>query len=100
MGVHKTSAFVKFHVNQGIVLAIGWVGWSILGAILSAVIKVNRTYSIWGIPGNYRATPGWLTTIIWLVNVGFCVVAILGIANAATGKTKPLPVIGNFTILK
>jgi len=101
MGLHKTSAFVKFHVNQGIILAIGWVGWTIIGIILTSVIKVSRASSIWGVGYSYRVTPSWLTIIVWLVQLGFCALAVLGILNAVGGKFKGLPVVGDkITIIK
>ena len=66
----------KFHLNQGLVLAIVGVVASILSQI----------------------------PIIWilglLVDIIYVVFMILGIISAAKGEEKPLPIIGNIQILK
>ena len=66
----------KFHLNQGLVLAIAGVVASILSQI----------------------------PIIWIVgsiiSVICLVFAVLGIISAAKGEEKPLPIIGNIQILK
>ena len=95
-GAHKTSPFVKHHVNQGTVIWIGSVGYSIISAILSAVIKVRR---YWGW-GYVSVTPSWLTILLWLISVPIFILAVMGIINAATGKTKELPVIGKIVLFK
>jgi uncharacterized membrane protein/predicted RNA-binding Zn-ribbon protein involved in translation (DUF1610 family) len=97
-GDHKKSPFVKFHVNQGTLLAIVAIAYSIISGILSAVIKVP--YSVWGVSTGYYHTPGWLSTILWIISLGVFALCIYGIYNAATGKTKELPVIGKFKIIK
>ena len=101
-GLHKTSAFVKFHLNQGLTLAIGWVGWTVIGIILSSVIKVQRSVSFWGIAIPYaRVTPGWLIVIIWIIHLLFCVLAVIGIINAINGKFKGLPIVEDkITLIK
>jgi uncharacterized membrane protein len=42
---------------------------------------------------------GWFI-ILPLGNLAVVIFAVLGIINAAKGETKPLPLIGNITILK
>jgi len=42
----------------------------------------------------------FIVSIIGLVSIVITVLAIIGIINAATGKAKELPLIGNFKILK
>ena len=95
-GDYKKSPFVKFHTNQGTVLWIIWVGYLIVGGILRSVIKVPRYY--FGLYGSY--TPGWLIAILNLGSLAICVLAILGIINAAKGEKKPLPIIGDINIIK
>jgi len=101
-GAHKTSPFLKFHVNQGAIVCIGWYAWAIISIILSAVIKVSSYATVWGVPYAIRSvTPGWLTAILLIINLGFCAFAVIGIINAANGKTKELPVVGKlFTLFK
>lgn len=38
--------------------------------------------------------------VSWLIRVAMFALMILGIVNAASGKAKELPLIGNFRILK
>jgi len=89
----KTSPFAKFHVNQGLVLAIIETAWWIVQAILSAIF-----YNIffWNLFGMYTL----IKTILSLVNLLFLALAIVGIVNAANGKAKDLPVIGKIRIYK
>lgn len=68
----KDSPFVQFHAKQGVTLFIG-----------SVIANV-----IWVIP-----ILGWfLGAILGLVILVF---VIMGIVNAAQGKTKELPVVGD-----
>ncbi|MDR3299039.1 MAG: zinc-ribbon domain-containing protein [Candidatus Accumulibacter sp.] len=94
-GAHKTSAFVKYHTNQGTVLFIAAVAWGIAENIVLAVLRAifwnGYTWGIYGILST-------VLSILWLVPTILCVVGIL---NAVNGRTKPLPVIGDkFTIIK
>ncbi|MFA7653428.1 MAG: hypothetical protein WCX97_00070 [Candidatus Magasanikbacteria bacterium] len=72
----KKDPFVKFHVKQGLVLFIA--------AIIVGIIN-NALFYAW--------TFMWLG---WLLNVGILILFVLGIINAAGGKTEKLPVIGQF----
>jgi uncharacterized membrane protein len=93
-GDYKRSPFVKFHLNQGVlVCGLGLtisIIWGVLLGILWAVI-----------PGyNYsgRAVASFLSSLVFLVPLAL---AIYGIVNAATGKMRELPVIGKlFTVFK
>ena len=84
----KDSKFARFHANQGLILLIVCIIWSVIYGVLSSVIlSISwRLYSLIGIVG--------------LVSWVFVILAILGIVNAATGKAKELPIIGKFKILK
>ncbi|MDR3295205.1 MAG: zinc-ribbon domain-containing protein [Clostridiales Family XIII bacterium] len=94
VGAHKTSAFAKYHTNQGIVLFIADVIWSIAYTILAAIFSgILFTIGAWGL----LAVVIMILRLLWLVPLAFC---ILGIYNAATGKCTPLPVIGKFIIIK
>jgi uncharacterized membrane protein len=75
--VARNSKFATYHANQGLVLFI-------------AAIAVNLVLGI--IP-----IIGWI--LLPLANLALLVFAILGIVNAANGQSKPLPLIGNITIL-
>lgn len=84
----KESKFARFHANQGLVLMIACIAWSIASSIVNAIILAIswRLY--------------FITTIISLVSIVFAVLAIIGIINAANGRAKELPVIGKIKILK
>jgi uncharacterized membrane protein len=98
MGAHKTSPFVKFHTNQGTILIIFAVAWNIafgiVTSILSSILLGAMLFS--GGLGLF----GVLSSIITLLGFVPVVFLVLGIINAATGKMVPLPIIGNFTIIK
>ncbi len=84
----KGSKFARFHANQGLVLLIACVAWGIVSSILNTIILAIswRLY--------------FLTSIISLLSIVFAVLAIIGIINAANGRAKELPIIGNIKILK
>ena len=84
----KESPFARYHTNQGLVLFIAAVAYSIVYSILSAIILAIswRLY--------------FILTIIGLVGIVFLVLAIVGILNAVNGRMKPLPIIGGIKILK
>ncbi len=84
----KDSKFARFHANQGLVLLIACVAWSVASSILNAIILAIswRLY--------------FITSIISLLSLAFAILAIIGIINAANGKAKELPVIGKIKILK
>ena len=81
----KGSRFARYHTNQGLVLLIGWIAYSIVYGILRSIILAIswRLY--------------FLVSIIGLV---FLVLAVIGIINAANGRAKELPVIGKIKLLK
>lgn len=82
------SKFARFHANQGIVLFIATIAYSIIYFILSAIL-------------SYIPVLGFIIILIlgilWIVPAIF---AILGIINAVGGKAKELPIIGKIRVLK
>lgn len=72
------SPFGKFHANQGLLLLI----ISVAGNIVLGFIPFI----------------GW--ALIPLLSLAVFVLAIIGIVGAATGKTKELPIIGKYRIIK
>jgi len=88
-GAHKTSPFVKFHCNQGTVMAICSAALYIVGSILNAILAI-ALWRVWAIVS-------FIFTLIYLIPLVFI---ILGIVNVSKGEMKPLPVIGKFTIIK
>jgi len=75
--VKNRSAFLNYHLNQGI--------------ILSLVVIVGNF--------GFDLLPWWLniiSLIAWVWNLASLALAILGIKNVLEKKTEPLPVIGKF----
>ena len=71
----KKNKFVMFHTEQATVLVILHFG---------AIIARTILYSIF-----------WpIGTAFWLINIFTFILWIMGIINAANGKTEPLPVVG------
>ena len=84
----KGSKFARYHSNQGLVLFIACVAYSIAYGILSSIILAIswRLY--------------FITSILSFVGLIFTVLAVIGIINACKGEMKPLPVLGSIKILK
>lgn len=82
------SKFARFHANQGLVLLISEILYTVAYNILSVIL-----YSIY-----WRL--GFIVSLIGLFGIAFFVLAIMGIINAASGKAKELPIIGKFKVLK
>jgi len=84
----KGSRFARYHSNQGLLLLIAEIIWSIVYSILSSIILAIswRLYSI--------------VSIIGIVSIVFLVLAVIGILNVVNGRARALPVIGGITILK
>ena len=84
----KDSPFARYHANQGLVLLLCEVGFSVASMILSVIFAfLGPLALLW-------------TLVAALVNIAFLVLLILGIVNAAQGMAKELPLIGKFRILK
>ena len=89
MLVNKDSAYTKFHVNQGIMLFILEVAGGIVISILSVIFALM---------GAVGAIVGGLISVAFYILV--FVLMIMGIVNAATGKTKSLPILGAAHFIK
>ena len=93
-GAHKSSEFVKFHTNQGIVIALGSIAYGIVSSILLTMLSGMFLFAGgWGIYGLFSSLIG----LLWLAPTVF---AVMGIVSAVQGKTQPLPIIGNIKLLK
>jgi uncharacterized membrane protein len=85
----KDSPFAKYHANQGFTLFLAelviWIGLGVIESVLSFVL-----------PSGF----GVIGLVFGLIKLAPCVLAIVGIINAAAGKCVPLPLIGGIKILK
>lgn len=80
------SKFAKFHTNQGLNLFLVSFGASIALAIVAFFPFIGWIVSCLGYP---------------VLLIGIFAMMIMGIINAANGKAKKLPVIGDlFTLIK
>ncbi len=84
----KQSKFARYHSNQGLLLLIAAIAWSIVYGILNTIILAIswRLY--------------FISSIIGLLSLVFLVLFIIGILNASNGRAKELPIIGKFKLLK
>lgn len=86
-GAHKESKFVKYHLNQGILLCIFAVSFAVLFNIIFSILM--SSFFLW-----------WLSWFIWLFWMVPTIYSIIGMINVANEKCNPLPLIGKITILK
>lgn len=89
------SRFARFHAKQGITLFLVQVAYSVLSVLLGLIKTPHYYYFI-----EYMATPWYISLLIFLIGIPVLVLTILGIVNAATGRAKELPIIGNIKIVK
>ena len=75
------SPFVKYHVNQGLVLLIAEIGISIIAIVLGALLFL-------------------VSLLVSLLELGLLALSIIGMINAYNGKAKELPFLGSIQILK
>lgn len=87
--VYPESTTGRFHANQGLVLLIASVLGQIVLAIMNGIL-LAISWRFWFITSLLYAALGIAT--LWLV--------IVGMKNAKAGEEKPLPYIGNITIIK
>ena len=84
------SKFIKYHANQGLVLAIAETIFLIATVLVG---KILWAYS--------RATSLLVETTMFLVFVGvFGMLSLIGIFNVIRGKEKPVPTFGHIKLLK
>ena len=95
----KTSAYCKFHVKQGATLCAVMIAYQILQASFLAIIRAifpgELSYSL--LRGYYYENSVATNIFTFIFSAGtifLCVLAIIGIVNAATGKKNKLLLIG------
>ena len=84
----KESKFARFHSNQGLILCIAAILYSVVYSILSGII-LSISWHLY-----------WLVSIIALLGFALLIWFIIGIVNAAQGRAKELPLIGHYKLLK
>lgn len=84
----KDSKFARFHSNQGLILCIVAILYSVGYSILSSVI-LSISWHLY-----------WLVSLIGILSFALLIWFVIGIINAANGKAKELPLIGHYKLLK
>ncbi|MGI6499160.1 MAG: zinc-ribbon domain-containing protein [Oscillospiraceae bacterium] len=99
------SKYGRYHANQGLLLLIasailGFASW-LLHLVIGLIFHKELVY--YGIPTGIRTLNGFgvfLSVIITLAVVAaIALLVIYGMLNAVNGKTKPLPLIGQFKLI-
>lgn len=76
----KNSQFAKFHANQQLnLLLFGVIGWA--AAVVLTIILIG-------------------VLLIPILGVAELVFAVMGVINVLNKEMKPLPLIGQFTLIK
>ena len=89
----------KFHLNQGLVLAIFDTGVDAVFGIVCSVL--DGITPLRGLMGILFGTLNWAaTTLSSVADILVVVLIVIGILNAVNDKEEKLPVIGGITILK
>ena len=92
--IASKSPFVRFHANQGLLLAIAEVIWNVLVGIISTIL-----HAIFGfLHLGFIATV--VIALLRIVNLAFFVISIIGIVDAVSGRARKFPLIGSFTLIK
>lgn len=92
----KNSKYSRYHANQGLVLLLCNVAYSILSWLLNLIKLPVYRYGFYA----GKATPVFISVILWIIWLPILALTIYGIVNAARGKCRDLPFIGKFKLLK
>lgn len=92
------SPFAKFHANQGLLAFMVWCAAIIGNIILWAIHTLMEKFMIPPVLSAFFSCIFFLLEPALLV--GALALTIYGIIQAANGEKKPLPLIGQITLLK
>lgn len=81
----QNDPYVKFHIKQGLGLIMFWLLLWVLSFVFSMLVALSGIY--------FFVLAGIVFPLFYLIS--FILMAV-GIVNAATGKTKELPVVGSW----
>ena len=97
----KDSKFARFHANQGLLVLIVSIAYSVVSSILRAILGAIFPFR-WTNVLTYTRGPiyGILSFIIGIASLAAVALAVIGILNAIKGEKKELPIIGNVKIIK
>ncbi|MFR1105927.1 MAG: hypothetical protein ACLSD3_14140 [Acutalibacteraceae bacterium] len=89
----RRSYFARFHANQGLILLLCTVAYTVVTRIVTRVLDI-----LFG--GFLSIIPGAFSLVTTALGIIFFVLLILGVVNAATGRARELPLIGRFRLLR
>ena len=92
IGKYKTSNYLKFHVNQGLILTIID---AIVIFITETITAIFRRDSL-----VLNSTPAIISFVCYTLYFILFLLVMFGIINTANGKSQELPIIGKFKLLK
>lgn len=73
----------KFHLNQGLTLAVIQLAATLFGGVLCAIPVVG----------------GLISILFWVLDIACLILAVLGIFNVLEEKEAELPFVGKFNFL-
>ena len=90
----KNSPYARYHANQGLVLFLAEIIWWVFCSVINLALGFLDIFGplFWII---HSVVDG----ILGILSLAFLALVIYGIVNAVTGKAKPLPFLGRFTLL-
>ena len=88
----RRSHYARFHANQGLVLSLVYAAYALITRIFVKFLDL-----LFG--GVYAAIPTTLATLFNIGGLFFLILLIMGIANAANGRAKELPLIGRIRFI-
>lgn len=74
----------KFHINQSLVIWLGYLGTIIINAVLGGIPVIGFIIGI----------------VLWIVNIILLIGWIIGFVAACKGEEKEIPFLGTIKILK
>lgn len=85
----RTSAYVKHHINQGLMLFI-----------VSSIVDILDGNWLWSFRSWFTLGGSWLSWIIEIADFACLILLVMGIISACKGTRQEFPVIGKIKILK
>ncbi len=89
---YKSSGYLKFHTNQGLIVTIGWVLSFFISKILGSLFTGDSFL--------LNNTPGWVSFISYILYCVCFLLTLYGIINTVNDSSKEFPLIGKFKLLK
>ena len=89
---YKESNYLKFHVNQGVTITLGFVIIFFVDKILSSIFSSGSLV--------INNTPGLISIMLYILYFVLLLAMFFGIINTANGLSKEIPIIGKFKLIK